>query len=92
MQFLCSSGGVRWQQSIVIVTLVILNVTKVFSDNDDRTVVKQPYHSDSHSEPNSNEKNPAYEEFFIEHNVSQKDAIKSFKDIGHKLLLSSELP
>lgn len=90
MQFLFASAGVRWQQLIVIQMLVMLNVTKVFSDNDDRTVVKQPYNSDSHSEPNSNEKDPSYEEFFIEHNVSQKDAIKSFKDIGHKLLLSSE--
>lgn len=69
--------------------LVMLNITKVFSDNGDRIVVKMPYHSESSSETNP-KRNPTYEEFFIEHNVSQKDAIKSFKDVGLKLLQTSE--
>lgn len=89
MQFRHSSAGVWWRQLIVIVTLVILNVTKVFSD--DRFVAQQPYSSDSQSVPNSSiNKTATFEEFFIEHNVSQKDAIKSFKEIGQKLLYSSE--
>lgn len=91
MQFRHSSAGVWWRQLIVIVTLVMLNVTKVFGDNDDRFVAQQPYSSDSQSVPNpSTDKTATYEEFFIEHNVSQKDAIKSFKEIGQKLLFSSE--
>lgn len=92
MQFHRSNGGgggsvVWWQQLIVIVTLVMLNVTKVFGDSD---VVQKPYHSDSQSELNPDGKKTTYEEFFIEHNVSQKDAIKSFREIGPKLMSSSE--
>lgn len=74
----------------MIVTLVMLNVTKVYSDSENGAVVSKPYRSDSQSETNPSGKSPTYEEFFIEHNVSQKDAIKSFKDAGHKLLMSSE--
>lgn len=91
MQFLQTTivTGVWWQQTIVILMLVMLNnVPNVFGNADNGQ--QQSYHSDDNNNADRSGKQPVYEEFFIEHNVSQKDAIKSFKEYAQKLLLTSE--
>lgn len=82
--------GVRLQQLstvftdknlIVILTIVLLNVTKVLSDGDGRVMLSKPYSSDS-----DEMMSPKYEEYFIEHNVTEKDAKNMFNQVGQHLI------
>lgn len=73
------------QQIIVIVIIVNLNINKVFTD--DRIGNTKPY-STKQSDP---VKSLPFEEYFIEHNISQTDAKKSFNDVGVKLLSGKQI-
>lgn len=72
---------VKRLQNIVIATLVlVVYAPNVFTRSDE--IVKNSINT-----PNQNaSKSKPFEEFFIEHNISQTDARRTFFEIGIKLI------
>lgn len=72
----------RFNQSIVIVLLIlVVNAQKVLARNDQ--IVPNTINQ---SNQNASMKNVPYVEYYIEHNVSQGDAKRSFFEVGIKLM------
>lgn len=80
---LCSNRFDCFQPSYVIVLLVFILIFL-----DDGQIVASRILKDEHSEAvaTTTMKQVPFEEYFIEHNVSQRDAKKIFHDVGIKLL------
>lgn len=81
-EMLCSYL-VKRLQCIVIATLVlVVYAPNVFTRSDE--IAKNSINTPNQNASRSKEK--TYEEFFIEHNISQADARRSFFETGFKLI------
>lgn len=67
---------------ILVFLTIILNIPNILTQND-QIVINM---SDKQNRNASIHNKVPYEEFFIEHNISQEDAKRNFQEIGIKLL------
>lgn len=65
---------------LIILILIKCNVTKVFTN----AIDDGPYHM--HKKDGNAMETQSFQEFFIEHIVTRKNATKAFWDVGVKLL------
>lgn len=82
---LCSSLVKRFKRNVIIAVVLVFYATNVLSRSDQ--IAKNAIDPEKSSNSNATiTKKVPYEEYFIEHNVSEGDAKRSFLEIGIKLI------
>lgn len=69
----------------IIFLLLVMCVTKVLNDDQIVHSKYRPY-NDGNNDDSDNSKNQAVEEYFIEHNISEGEAVRAFDKTGIKYL------
>lgn len=73
-------------QHVIVLLVIIFNIPHIWAGNDQIVALRRTDDGQSRNGSSTMQKQVPFEEYFIEHNVSHRDAKKIFYEIGIKSL------